>query len=689
MTASNGTLAALLGACALLTACGGKVELESPDDAGGTSSGGTGASSSGGTGTGGRGTSGSGGTSASGSAGSSGASSVGGSGGGAGGMPPLVDPAVSERYRWSECGRIAPSPRHINAVRYATDGSIVAGDGNGAIRAYAPGSSTAEVLLTPKAEGIWQMELSADGGRLLRSDGKEIEVYAAAGGGAIGLGSGPLEFLSRVVRSNDTGSVGFSADGELLIGDVYFDRVAIWDAATGDLRATIDHSTTLPISRIATGGAAPVRMFDGQTLSTYTLTGEPVESFDLTALLSAVSWIRYTISPDGKTLLVLIYPERADAPWNLVAIDTQSGVERWRKVGEGDDSGTMEFSRDGYAVVTPYVYDLDDGRIVRDDMPSSPAWGGDLAPGGLKKLTIGELVAEWDLGGHEPVRLYGSHVTKVTAIDVSRDGRYFASHGDWAVLWEMAPELSGATPLVQGVAPDDSWNVAIAPDGGAMVLSGDNVALFRRDGSSQRSELPPPNVQCLSADWSFSPAGNWVAGTHYGSAVEVRFARDFGSPRGFQAANCGGGVAFSPDGSLLVTASLELFETETWTKVWNRASAQAPSGLLLSEKAVEFSPDGRRIAVTTCEDSGSECTSEQFDTADGLSQGVIPELEGDRVRYSPEGHWAVSGGKLLHLPSGRSLEYAADASAAAFTPQGGIIAGMSDGALVHYCRSSE
>jgi hypothetical protein len=73
---------------------------------------------------------------------------------------------------------------------------------------------------------------------------------------------------------------------------------------------------------------------------------------------------------------------------------------------------------------------------------------------------------------------------------------------------------------------------------------------------------------------------------------------------------------------------------------------------------------------------------------DGASRGAVPGLEGDRARYSPEGHWLISGGRALHVPSGSSVEVAPDARVATFTPSGDIIAGMSDGTLVRYCRSS-
>ena len=64
-------------------------------------------------------------------------------------------------------------------------------------------------------------------------------------------------------------------------------------------------------------------------------------------------------------------------------------------------------------------------------------------------------------------------------------------------------------------------------------------------------------------------------------------------------------------------------------------------------------------------------------------------LSAPRARYSPEGHWLLSGNHLLHVPTARLIEYTADAREALFTPNGDIIAGQNDGSLVRYGRTDE
>jgi WD40 repeat protein len=708
----NETFAALVSASLVLGACGGTVDLVSPAGSGG-------AAAAAGATPGGQGPVGSGGDGASGGSGNAGASAGGGAGGGTslggssgadgvggaglggaagGAVVPTVDPQVSASYRWTECGRIAGTLERPWDALYTADGSILTADEGGGIRLYAAGSASAEVLVDPGASASLSvsmgMSISSDGTRLLRQHGTEVDVFAAEDGGTIGAGIGPLATLSHVALSaaSCSDAAAFSSDAEFIVAHGQ-NSVCLWDASSGAAVASIDFTDMdftygVFAAGVATG-PAPVRTLRDRTLFTFTASGEPVKSFDLSELLPADRTMQAKLSPDAETLLALVGPDSADTPWDLVAIETETGVLRWRAVVSADYPGPMTFSDDGYVLVDRgSVHRVDDGSVVRADTATfAGTWG--LARGGRRKLAGGELVAEWDLERGEMASLYGTHTRRVVALDVSRDGRYFASHGGWGVLWEIASDFAASRPVSEGTGSDSSWNLAIAPDGSGMVASGDNIRLFGRDGTFADGEPPPGdvNIGCLSPDWSFSPSGTLVAGSRYGNAVEVRDSRDFGILRVLPATNCRGGVTFSPDGSSLVTASLELFETATWTKVWDHAAAH-PAPSTSGENAVEFSPDGEDIVVTRCDEGILDaCRSERYASLDGAARGELPGLEGDRARYSLEGHWLVSRGRVLHLPSGASHEYAPGATAAAFVPDGDIIAGMPDGSLARFCRS--
>jgi WD40 repeat protein len=628
--------------------------------------------------------------------GSAGANSAG-SGGeataGTGGLP-VIDPAVSERYRWTECGRIGPAAARPEHAVYGADGSILVLDELGSVSGFAAGSRSPVTLIEPPADlqsFDLGMAISLERMRLLRYYDSTIEVYEAADDGP--LGPGELERVVSIDRAGGpcSGSVEFSADGAFVVGQGP-GRVCLWAAASGVQRSNI---AVLGEGSAVVGVAsadAPIRVIAGQNLATYTYDGELLDTIDLRALLSAEDVWAAVLSADAETLIAFVSPGATGTPRDVVAVEIKTATERWRTAANDPNTYALATSPDGHVMIEGGdVFRVADGQKVGVDALSFPRGTSDLDISNHKKLVVGELVADWDLTEGALSNLYGSHAKRIVALDVSRDGRTLASHGDWAVMWELEPDFAASRPVAQGKGSDSSWNVAIAPDGSGMVASGDNVALVTRSGVLHGAGAPPVNVlSCLSPDWAFSPDGAIVAGARYGNVLEIRSTQDFLPVQGVPTSACGSGVAFSPDGTLLATAGLELFETGTWTKRWDH-SVGLMSPDLLTEHAVDFRPDGQEIVVTRCpyDSSVEPCASARFAVPDGASLGPVPGLEGDRARYSPEGHWLVSGSRALHVPSGSSVEVAPAARVSTFTPSGDIIAGMSDGELVRYCRSTE
>jgi WD40 repeat protein len=613
-----------------------------------------------------------------------------------------VDPAVSAQYRWSECDRIEPSAPAVNAL-YATDESVLTLEASGRIRLFPSGSPVGATLVPardPMLSIASAIQLSPDGRWLLSpSTARGVDIYAQADHTPIVAGAGALELVANLDPAAQCGTdAGFSSDSELVVtgGDGV---VCAFESATGTLRAKVAVPKAVGMTALTLLVGAPSRIAiwrDSQLLH-YSLAGELQAQFDAVATSTGQEKVwSAQFTPDARCLLVAYSPNFEDysVPPELVAVETETGAELWRATLERSEPSPI-ISSDGTVVLVQHgpAFRISDGMVVGSDPDGSFQRSMVLGPGGRRALRLGELFSEWEVSTHQLLRLYGSHTEGIRDLDISRDGRYLASHGRRAVVWQLADDFAGSAPLFDGAAPDDSWNVALAADGQVLTVSGDNVAIFRRDGSSWVAPPPPASadIACLSADWSFSPLGTWTAGTNYRDQVELLDTTDLQPRMALPTSNCGGGVAFSPDGSKLVTASLELFDTQSWTRLANAPAADVHDVLgSYGEDAVQFSPDASEVAVTRCaRNTELVCRTQRHAAADGHLLGDATGLLGQRARYSPEGHWLVSDNHLLHLPTGLLLELAPAAAEALFTPDGDVIAGEADGALVRYCRSPE
>jgi WD40 repeat protein len=576
---------------------------------------------------------------------------------------------------------------------YGAAGSVLVLTEGGIIDGYAVDAAVSSNLFAPDpplrdGAGASSMSLSVDGRWLVLSN----TVFEATDGQAIGAAS----TLREVTRIDTAGagcadSLQLSRDGTLA-ASLDEQAACLWQLDSGQLLTKV----TLPAAQSTTpsvlslgSGTAPLRIFRDGVLNSYDLAGKVAASFSLTQALGPEARVADVVfSRDGDTLLTA-FVTGTELAWSVEALDAGSGAERWRQ-SDPSNYARLAVSSDGYVLMSGgQIYDIVDGTVVGKDASGLSSWGSTLGPQGKTKLTLGEQVAAWDLTRPELLRLYGSHVRGVTALDITPDGRYLASHGDWAAVWELKPDFSKSIPLYHGAAPDESWDVALAPDGSSMLVSGDNIGYFRRDGSFVAGDAPPGSARCLSADWAFSPDGCWLAGTHYSANVGVRDARDLSLVTALPTVNCGGGVAFSPDGTRLLTANLELFDTRTWQLQWSQVITSPAEQAWGGEDAVELAPRGDEFVLTRCREPSAvdACSSTRYDFAAGKQLGALPELTGDRVRYSPEGHWLVSQNRLLHVPSGAIREYSTSASVALFTPEGDIVSGESDGSLVRYCRT--
>ena len=299
---------------------------------------------------------------------------------------------------------------------------------------------------------------------------------------------------------------------------------------------------------------------------------------------------------------------------------------------------------------------------VKEIQTPAALLGVDYSPDGLRVVTcgLGRDIVVWDVESSKPVLTLKGHTDDVVAVKYSPNGRYIASGGvDKAlILWDA---LTGDLLRKNTDHIDYVRDVAFSPDSKMLASAGwDGQALvFDTFGGQRLATLK---------------AGGTVA---VANAVQ---AYDKAKTMKGRSGNVTS-VAFSPDGSELLTASgdhnLRTWNTTTWQlktvllghtdEVWD--ARYAPNGQYvvsgawdntarvwsLTEKrcvrtmpahvsdvwAAAFSPDGQMIAT-----GGGDRQVKIWDAALGtLVQNVSGELhtaEVENLAFSPDGKMLAS-----------------------------------------------
>lgn len=277
-------------------------------------------------------------------------------------------------------------------------------------------------------------------------------------------------------------------------------------------------------------------------------------------------------TPDGKT--IVLTSDRDE----IGVMNPQSPTAiRWFKV-EGAYASTLAVSADGKLAATG---------------------GGRLGFGGRGSATSsGSQVMVWDLATGQIVRQIGVSGSSVQALAFSPDGRRLASsgvRGSTTQVWS----LEDGTELRHW----DSYarSLAFTRDGRALAGS---METETSPGRSWRDAIKLYDVETGSVRWelggdfdqlAFSPDSSMLVAATLEKAVVLETS----SGRKVHELAYGGnlhvsGVAFSPDGTLLATGAddsrVKLWQTSDWSLMGAGTGHDGPA------EAVAFSPDGRLVA---------------------------------------------------------------------------------------------
>ena len=217
----------------------------------------------------------------------------------------------------------------------------------------------------------------------------------------------------------------------------------------------------------------------------------------------------------------------------------------------------------------------------------------------------------------------------------SPDGRLLVSGGNRIKVWRMSDGQ-----LIRTIGNTNYYDVALSPDGSLIAAARFYVVELRRvsDGSLVRN-LTYPDME-LVPSVAYSPDGRFVAaGTADPTFTIVLWNASSGTPvrafgnNGFQE------IAFSPDGSL-IAATIEGSRIELW-RVSNGALERALTGHTSPAYGIAFSPDGRLLISSSAEDD----TIRLWRISDGRLLRTYDQETGDAggVGFSPNGRLFAYG----------------------------------------------
>ncbi len=434
----------------------------------------------------------------------------------------------------------------------------------------------------------------------------------------------PFPKLKYEVRQEAFASrVEQSPDGRLLAA-VHEHSVTVWDAATGKPRGQFINTARrewLPPGKIELAAFAPdgghlVIFDDLGTLRAWSLaTGKELSGFPEDGSLVAVTFV------DGGLLAT------ASGPGAVRFWDLATGKEQ-RRVELGAPLNRARFTADGQRLVE---YDAEKGALAAWDVASGKQLFAHAEAGFFNSLTFspdgGRLVTVhgdyrdgdfnaqvWDAASGKKLSSVRSEHIKTAVF--SPDGSRLATGGAGAQVWEAATGKQLASfPHGQNVN-----GVAFSPDGARLATGSSDQTGGLWDIATGKHLAKVTHLNALFAvafsrdggllftvglDWRTKAWSTDLAQASGRAPPELPPLEPTAPERKAGLARIlehGGGVSdvdFSPDGTLLATASMD-GHVWLWDVGTGRARARLAfnPGILFPLHTVRFSPDGRYVAAT-------------------------------------------------------------------------------------------
>jgi WD40 repeat protein len=502
-------------------------------------------------------------------------------------------------------------PVALDGAQFSPDGTTVATGGwDGVVRVW--NAETGEQLRqATNGDSVLFVAFSPDGRRIAYAGGPRFSTEVGHDT-AVKIWDLATDHKQALLGHRVTVMcVAFSPDGKTLASGSFDGAVKLWDVATGRELPAVNTGFSYRI--VFTLAFSP----DGQQLAVGGMQGltPRAEIFNLasrervrTLEGHSVGVRSVAFSPDGSQIATASFGDQVRV-WATTNEPDYLSLEGhnaavWAVACSGDSRRIATGSFDK----TVKIWDAESGSLIQTIPVGLPVLSLALSADGKRLVTPAPEAnaTVWDVAGGQPLLTLKGHSKTVMAVALSTDGRWIVtgSKDNTVRLWNTTNGV-----FLRAFPGHSNWvlSVAFSPDGQRVLTgSADRTAIIWDTESGRRLQtLAGHSDRVLSV--AYSPDGQRVATGSSGGERKVRLWDVHTGAVFWQVEHMDGvtGLAFSPDGTRLARAAGSATRDDTFMKEFSVAITDVRTGYELLQLAghsncvasVAFSPDGTRLVT--------------------------------------------------------------------------------------------